>query len=169
MVVPMIGAAVALVSSPDLGTADAACRPHESGPSIVLQITGLKDRSGTLRAELYPDNDRDFLADDNLLIEQHKTFRRLIIQLPSSGAVWACLRAPAPGAYALVVIHDRDGDWKFSAVHDGVGFAGNPRLGWSRPPAASARIRVGMGPVETRIVMNYRHGLLSFGPLGEAR
>ena len=134
----------------------------------MMQIAGLKDRAGTLRAELYPDNDQDFLADDNILLSQHKTFRRLLIDMPARGEVLACLRVPVPGAYALVVIHDRDGDWKFSAAHDGVGFAGNPRLGWSRPPAASARITVPAGPVETRIVMNYRHGLMSFGPLGQA-
>jgi len=170
MIGPLVSAGVALIAAPEAGVAEALCRPHESGPSVLVQVEGIKDRTGSLRAELYPDNDEDFLADDNALIAQNKTFRRLPIPLPARGnTATACLRAPGPGTYSLVVIHDRDGKRAFSVTHDGVGFAGNPRLGWSRPPAASARIRIGAGQTETRIVMNYRHGLFSFGPIGGSK
>ena len=37
------------------GTAQARCRANESGPAIMVDVRGLKDRSGTLRLELYPD------------------------------------------------------------------------------------------------------------------
>ena len=46
-----------------------------------------------------------------------------------------------------------------------IGFAGNPHLGMKQPPAAAAHIAVPAGLVEARIVLNYRRGMLSFGPL----
>lgn len=158
----------AVPSTPDLGTADARCRPDEPGPAILIELAGLKDRHGMVRAELYPDNDRDFLADDNALVAQHKVFRRIDMPTPQSGPVRLCLRVPQPGAYTLAILHDRDGDRKFEALRDGVGFPGNPRMGWSRPAAAAARIVVGTGITPTRIILNYQHGLLSFGPLRSA-
>ena len=157
----------ALRSTPDLGTANAACRPDEPGPAVMILAEGLKDRSGLLRAELYPANDRDFLADDNILVSQGKTFRRVTIPVPSKGPVNLCIRAPAPGIYALALLHDRNGDGKFSILQDGFGFPGNPRLGWSRPRASSAAITVGSAVGSTSIVFNYKRGLLSFGPIDE--
>ena len=57
-------AAAQIESSPDLGKAEAHCGPNDAGPAVLITVTGLKDRKGLLRAELYPDNDRDFLGDD---------------------------------------------------------------------------------------------------------
>ncbi len=149
----------------ELGTADAACRPGDTAPEIMITVKGLKDGAGKLRAELYPDSDPDFLASDVSLTQQHKTFRRVVIPAPDDGQALICLRAPAPGSYSLTVVHDRNGTRKFDLLHDGAGFAGNPRIGWRQPPAAAARIAVGPGITETTIVMNYYRGLLSFGPI----
>ena len=55
-----------------LGKAEAQCRPNEPGPALLIVVHGLKDRDGILRAELYPANDQDFLADDNILVQQGK-------------------------------------------------------------------------------------------------
>lgn len=170
----MIAAAGApmLPSTPDLGKGEARCRPAENGPSFLLDIVGLKDRKGRLKAEVYPANDRDFLADDNILISQGKTFRRVEVPVPATGAVPAevavqlCVRLPAPGRYAVSVLHDRDGNRKFGLSVDGVGFGGNPKLGMSKPKAETATIDAGHGPTRHRIMMNYRRGLLSFGPVG---
>ena len=52
-----------------------------------------------------------------------------------------------------------------SVAIDGVGFSGNPRLGWGRPAAAAARFRAGPGITALNIVLNYRRGLMSFGPI----
>lgn len=154
-----------LRSTPDLGTAEARCRPGEPGPAIMITVDGLKDHTGTLRAELYPPDQADFLADDNVLVAAGKTFRRVTIPVPSANPVRLCIRVPAPGTYTLALTHDRDGKPKFNFWTDGIGFPGNPRLGHAAPPAADARIAVGPGLTATRIVLNYRHGLLSFGPL----
>lgn len=154
-------------STPSLGMAEGRCRPEENGPAFIVTLSGLKDRAGLARVELYPANDQDFLADDNVLIGHGKAFRRAEIRVPTSGPVQVCIRAPGPGAYALSVLHDRDANHKFSLSADGIGFPGNPRLGWHKPKAAEATVRVGDGPATVAVRMNYRQGLLSFAPIKE--
>lgn len=161
----LLAAAALPRSTPSLGMAEGRCRPNEPGPAFVVTLAGLKDRAGLARVELYPANDADFLADDNVLIGHGKVFRRAEIKVPQSGPVELCIRAPAPGAYALLVLHDRDGNRKFGLSVDGIGFPGDPRLGWSKPKAAQATARAGEGITHVTVRMNYRRGLLSFGPI----
>lgn len=152
-------------SSPNLGKAEGLCRPNEAGPALIITAAGLKDRKGLLRAELYPDNDDDFLEDDNILVNAGKTFRRAEMPLPDAGAVQLCIRVPGPGFYTLSLLHDRDSNRKFGLSSDGVGFPNNPRLGLSKPKANAVRFQAGPGLTYITIRMNYRKGLLSFGPL----
>ncbi len=163
----LFGAAVAapIPSSPDLGVAAGRCRANEPGPAILITAVGLKDRSGSLRAELYPPDQADFLADDDVLVAAGKTFRRVVVPIPAAGPARVCIRVPAPGPYALALTHDRDGRPKFDFWRDGIGFAGNPHLGLHAPEAAAARVTAGAGVTQTSIVLNYRHGLLGFRPL----
>ncbi|MEE4451413.1 DUF2141 domain-containing protein [Novosphingobium resinovorum] len=149
----------AIPSTPDLGKAQARCRPDERGPAFEVEVAGLKDRVGKLKLEVYPANDRDFLADDNLLVGAGKTFRRIEVPVPASGPVRLCVRVPAAGAYAVSLLHDRDGNRKFGWKVDGIGFAGNPRLGWSKPKAERATAVAGGTPTPIVIVLNYRRGL----------
>jgi uncharacterized protein (DUF2141 family) len=156
-------------SSPNLGIAEGRCRPGESGPSLIVNLVGLKDRAGNLKAELYPANDSDFLADDNILINAGKTFRRVVIDVPQSGPVQLCIRAPGPGVYGFTVLHDRDKDRKFNlsrSTGDGIGFGGNPKSqGPFKPKIAIAKVTVGNGPTPVTIAMLYRTGILSLGRL----
>jgi uncharacterized protein (DUF2141 family) len=156
-----------LPSTPDLGKAEAACRASEPGPAFMVDVEGLKDRQGTLKLELYPANDHDFLEDDNILISQGKTFRRVEVPVPQSGTPHLCIRAPAAGSYALMVLHDRDGNHKLTLSTDGVGFPNNPRLGWSKPKAAKVAAQVSSGITELHIIMNYNKGFYTFRPLKE--
>ena len=161
----LLAAGPALRSSPDLGKAEGRCRAGESGPALLVEATGLKDRSGTMKLEIYPANEQDFLADDNVLIAAGKTFRRVEMATPASGAVVLCVRIPGPGTYAVSLLHDRDSNRKFGWKIDGIGFSGNPKLGWSKPKASSARMLVKSGGVsKISIVMNYKSGL-GVGPL----
>lgn len=154
-----VSAATTLVSTPDLGKAEARCRPGENGPSFAVEVTGLKDRIGKLKLEVYPANDKDFLADDNVLISEDKTFRRVEVSVPASGPVRLCVRVPGPGAYAVSLLHDRDENRKFGWKIDGIGFAGNPKLGWNKPRAERATATAGSRPTPLSIVLNYRKGL----------
>jgi uncharacterized protein (DUF2141 family) len=153
--------------NPSLGKAEGACRANEHGPALLITATGLKDRKGLLRAELYPDNDRDFLQDDAILINQGKTFRRVDLDLTPTTAPTLCLRVPAPGRYALSLLHDRDRNLKFGMFADGIGFSNNPRLKRSKPKVASAIVVAHPGLTRITIRMNYLHGFMQFGPLAQ--
>lgn len=157
----MLGMLVAaqLASSPALGLQEGRCRTPEPGPAILVDIVGLKDRTGRLRLELYPANDADFLADDNILLAAGKTFARVDVATPASGAVQLCMRAPGPGRFSLSMLHDRDGNHRFEPMNDGIGFAGNPRLGWGKPRAADAAVQVSGAATRITVIANYRHGL----------
>lgn len=155
---PLLAGAT-LPSTPDLGKAEGRCRTQETGPAFLVEVQGLKDRAGNLKLEVYPATDEDFLEDDNILIAAGKTFRRVEVPVPKSGPASLCIRLPGPGTYGVSLLHDRDGNHKFGWRVDGIGFAGNPRLGWSKPKAANASARAGAAPTRITIVMNYRRGL----------
>ena len=162
----LLAAGPALRSSPDLGKAEGRCRAGESGPALLVEAAGLKDRSGQIKLEVYPPNDQDFLADDNVLVAAGKTFRRVEAPTPKSGAAVLCIRIPGPGTFALLVLHDRDMDHKFNYKVDGIGFAGNSKLGWSKPKSSATRVVVRSGGVSRiSVVLNYKNGL-GVGPVG---
>ncbi len=161
----LLPAAAPIPSTPDLGKAEAQCRPGESGPAFLVDLIGLKDHAGRLKLEVYPANDTDFLADDNVLVAAGKTFRRVEVAVPNEPTPRLCVRLPGPGTYAVTVLHDRNGDRKFSLSHDGFGFSANPKLSWAKPKARAVAVNAGGGLTTLRIVMNYRTGLFSFGPI----
>lgn len=161
----LLAAGPALRSSPELGKAEGRCRAGEPGPALLVEAVGLKDRAGQLKVEIYPPNDHDFLADDNVLISEGKVFRRVEVPTPKVGAAVVCIRVPGPGVYSLMLLHDRDMDHKFNYKVDGIGFAGNPKLGWSKPRASSTRVVVrSEGVSRISVVMNYKNGL-GVGPI----
>ncbi|HKR91616.1 DUF2141 domain-containing protein [Novosphingobium sp.] len=158
LALPLLVAAT-MPSTPDLGKAEAQCRPGERGPAFLVEVRGLKDRVGRLKLEVYPSNDHDFLQDDNILVSAGKTFRRVEMPVPATGTPEICVRLPSPGSYAVSLLHDRNGDRKFNWTIDGIGFAGNPKLGWGKPRASKATAVAGSGLTTIQIVLNYRHGL----------
>jgi hypothetical protein len=84
MASPLLVAAT-LQSAPGLGTVEGRCRSNELGPSFIVNVAGLKDRTGKLKLEVYPAKESDFLEDDNVLISAGKTFRRVEQSVPASG------------------------------------------------------------------------------------
>ena len=162
---------VAALADPnqELGKAEGRCRPGENGPALLVSVVGLKDRAGNLKLEVYPANDQDFLQDDKILIAQGKTFRRVEEAVPAGGTPTLCIRLPGPGRYGVSLLHDRDANHKFNLSGDGIGFAGNHRLSWSKPKAAASSVVAGAGLTQVPIVLNYRRGLLSFAPLDPPR
>ncbi|MEG3083861.1 DUF2141 domain-containing protein [Sphingomonas sp. PB2P12] len=148
-----------------LGSDAAACQPG-GGSAIAVEVTGLKDRTGELKLELYPAEEADFLKDDHVLLAAGKTFRRVTVSTPAAGAPALCIRVPKPGRYALLLTHNRDGKNKFSFWTDGAGFASNRKLGRSRPKVQQALVEVGGGVTTVRITVQYLRGLGGFGPIG---
>ncbi len=160
--VAMAAASPAVAQS--IGSDAAACNTGQ-GPAIRVNVTGLKDRTGRLKLELYPANDADFLKDDRDLRAEGKFFRRVWAEMPASGAVQICIKAPSPGRYALLFTHDRDGRNKFNFMRDGAGFPGSANIGRARPKLAQALITVPAGVVTTTVRAQYLRGLGGFGPL----
>ena len=74
---------------------------------------------------------------------------------------------PEPGTYALMLLHDRDGNRKLTMSTDGIGFPNNPRLGWSKPKVGKVSAQVSFGITELHILMNYNKGFYTFRPLKE--
>lgn len=165
----LLPAAVALLAAtpvqaaPVLGDT-AACASGSTTPALLAWFDGLKDRKGKLRLELFPSNDQDFLADDMVLEAAGKAFRRIEVATPPAGPVALCIRVPKAGRYSFAMIHDRDGKRKFSFSVDGVGFPGNPKLGWGKPKAAKAAVTIGDGVSELHVRLNYFSGL-GFSPV----
>ena len=156
--VPLLTAAT-IPSTPDLGKAEGRCRSNEPGPAFIVNVAGLRDRTGRLKVEVYPANDEDFLADDNVLVAAGKTFRRVEVPVPASGRAELCVRVPRAGRYAVLVLHDRNSNRRFNWRTDGIGFAGNPRLGLSQPDADEASAMASSRRTSITIVMNYLRGL----------
>jgi uncharacterized protein (DUF2141 family) len=136
-----------------------------AGVSLYVNITGLKDRTGRLKLELYPPNEEDFLRDDTSLKRENKPFRRIWAQTPASGPVRLCIRAPQAGTWAVLFTHDRDGKNKFNFWEDGAGFPSNQKLGRSRPKVRQALVNVGPNGGQITIKAQYLRGLGGFGPL----
>ena len=143
--------------------ASAGAKGGAQGPAILATVTGLKDARGTIKLELYPANEGDFLEDDKKLLAAHKVFRRITVAAPGSTVARLCIRVPRPGRYALFFGHDRDGKRKFDFWSDGAGFPGNRKIGRSRPKLADALIDVGPGVTATTIRVQYLRGLGGFG------
>ncbi|WP_448659060.1 DUF2141 domain-containing protein [Sphingomonas sp. CJ99] len=157
----MAGTAAAAPSP--LGSDASACVNGET--AIQVNIAGLKDRTGRLKLELWPANDEDFLKDDKVLRAEGKFFRRVWADMPASGQVSMCIKAPAPGRYALLFTHDRDGKNKFNFWRDGAGFVSDQKLGRSKPKLAQATVTVGRGTTVVTIRAQYMRGLSGFGPV----
>jgi uncharacterized protein (DUF2141 family) len=167
-VLPLMTAAF-IPSSPSLGTAEAQCRPGEPGPELIVEVVGLKDHLGKLKVEVYPGFEGEWLEDDNKLVMAGKTFRRVEGPVPGEAVPRVCVRLPGPGRIGVLVLHDRDSNHRFNYQRDGIGFSRNPALGLSQPRASAVAINVGPGVTTLRVVMNYRTGILSFGPLPGVR
>lgn len=157
-----LGLAPTVAHAQVLGVDAAACTSGQ-GPAILATVTGLKDRQGTIKLELYPPNQDDFLAGDDDLAKAGKFFRRITVTPPASGDALVCIRVPHPGRYALFFGHDRDGKSKFNFWSDGAGFPSNHRIGRARPKLVDALIDVGPGVTRTTIRAQYLRGLGGFG------
>lgn len=160
-------AALAFVASPAAAQqdpVDGTCA-IPGGARLYVNVTGLKDRIGRLKVELYPPNEEDFLRDDTSLKREGKPFRRVWASVPQSGAVRICIRAPSAGTWAVLFTHDRDGKNKFNFWEDGAGFASNQKLGRSRPKVRQALVNVGPAGGQITIKAQYLRGLGGFGPL----
>lgn len=154
-----------------LGAEAAAVGPHAAlcdagGSAVLVQVDGLKSRTGTIRVQLYSNDTRTFL-------EKGEWLERVDIPVSRTGAMDVCLPVPKPGNYAVSVRHDLNGNGK-SDRSDGGGFSGNPDVSLGdlitkkKPSMSKAQFAVGNETRPIRVVLNYVKGF-SFGPLKQYR
>jgi uncharacterized protein (DUF2141 family) len=159
-------AAQAQGAGPVLGGDAQACTSGV-GPAVLATITGLKDRRGEVRLELYPANEQDFLKDDRDLLREGKLFRRVGVPAPPAGLLALCLRVPRPGRYAILLTHDRDGKNKFNIWSDGAGTPSNAKMGRAKPKLRDAIVDVPAGVRPITIKAQYLRGLSGFSPVAD--
>jgi uncharacterized protein (DUF2141 family) len=157
-------AASAQPTVPIIGPDAAFCAPGSKEPAALIEVDGLKDRTGDIRVELYPDNNTEFLGDRHKLVDEGKAFRRVIATFPESGPVNICVKTPGPGRFAIAVIHQRGATRSFTFSKDGIGFPNNPKLYFSKPDVDKVAMTFTSGVTVIPVTMNYKSGL-SMRPL----
>lgn len=154
--VALLGLGTAPAGAAVLGADAAACARGAS--AVLVRVDGFKQRSGTLRVQVYGSNPADFLA-------KGKKLRRIDVPVTRAGRMDVCVALPGPGQYAVAVRHDLDGNGK-SGWSDGGGFSRNPDISLVslKPKYRDVAISVGSGPKPVDVTLNYRQGL-SIGPV----
>ena len=152
------GAAVAQ-PSPIVGSDAGACAADARDTAALIDVGGLKDRSGVMRHDQYPDDIKEFLGDRHKLVAEGKTVRRVETPLPESGPVRVCIKLPGPGRYAIAVIHQRGATRSFTFSKDGIGFPNNPKLCLSKPDVSKVAMTFASGVTTVPVILNYKSGL----------
>ena len=144
-------AAPALPAAAQMGADAGACRAGQ--PAILVNVVGLKQRTGNIRVALY--------GNPNTFLQRGQTMRKVNVPVTANGPMRVCIAVPQPGRYAIAVRHDVDGDNASRDWSDGGGFSRNPRLSLLhlRPSFGDVAVSVGSGTLGVNVVLNYRYGL----------
>jgi uncharacterized protein (DUF2141 family) len=147
-----------------LGPDAALCRNGAGKDAVLVTVDGFKNREGTLRLELWPGTQDDFMRDHHELVAEGKAYHRVTVPVPASGPAKVCVPLPGPGTYAVGAFHSPSGQRKFNFRQDGATFTRNPKVGLSKPKAADVAMRFNSGLSEATVTMNYLRGL-GFKPI----
>lgn len=121
-----------------------------SGPAVWIQVTEIDGSNGTLRVQLYPGTDADWL-------ERGRWINR--IELPArSGTMQVCMPVPRAGNYAIAIRHDKNGNGRTDISSDGGGMSNNPSINifnLGKPGIDKTRFSIGREVLPMRIRMRY--------------
>ncbi len=157
------GGVLALCAGPaaaTIGPHAAHCDAGEA--SVIVNVTGFRTRTGTVRVQLY-------LADPRTFLERGRYLVRVDLPVARAGDMPVCLPVTAAGRYAVSVRHDANGNGS-SDRSDGGGFSGNPSvslfdLALKRKPSLSrVAFAVAAAPARVNVILNYVNGT-RFGPV----
>ncbi|MFT3978757.1 MAG: DUF2141 domain-containing protein [Sphingomonas bacterium] len=159
----MFSAAPAMAETPILGPEAARCQPG-GGPAILVSISGLRNRNGTVRV-------RTFGGATSTWFDKTKWQTKVEIPTPHAEPIRVCMPVAAPGEYAIDVRHDANANNQTDRS-DGGGASGNPRVTvWDfifgrKPSPKLTAVKVGQGTTEISVTMMYLSGT-SLKPLSE--
>jgi uncharacterized protein (DUF2141 family) len=152
----VLGVACAPLSAGDaaiLGPDSARCA-NGAGPAVLVRVTGLKSRSGTVRA-------RTFLAAKPATwFDKKQALSRTQVAVPGSGPIEICMPVPRPGSYVVDIRHDANGN-DSTDRSDGAGASGNPDISLfsfligKKPPASKVAFQVNDGVTPILIQVKY--------------
>ncbi len=140
----------------------AAARCNSNATAVLVDVSGFKARTGTLRVQIYAANNKTFL-------EKGKWLERVDLPVTRAGSMAVCLPVDRPGNYVVSVRHDINGNGK-SDRGDGGGLSGNPDMKLSdfifkrKPSLAATSFAVGAATRRVPVTLNYINGL-SFDPV----
>jgi uncharacterized protein (DUF2141 family) len=148
----LAAAAFAGVLSAAAPSAAEDCAGKPSAHRLTVQVKGVRAAQGEVAVTLYPDDARRFLAPKGKLLRQRVEAR--------APATTACLWLPKPGAYAIAVYHDANGDRDFNRSPigmptEGYGFSNDAPTKFSLPSFDAVRFSVKAGESHTTIQMRY--------------
>lgn len=166
-----LAAATIAISSGLTTSAAATLGPHaarcDSGQaSVIVNVTGFRERTGNVRVQLYAANPRTFL-------ERRQWLQRVDLPVTRSGDMPICVPVSTVGRYAISVRHDANGNGD-NDRSDGGGFSGNPDVSLldlalrRKPSLARVGFDVGTAPVRINVVLNYVQGT-RFEPIARNR
>jgi uncharacterized protein (DUF2141 family) len=130
----------------------AACTGDPAEVRLRVSVTGVRNDRGGVMLTLYPDDSARFLASKGKLGK---------ISVPAhAGITEACIAAPGPGAYALAVYHDENGDGKLGRTWiglpaEGYGFSNDAPASIGLPRFQDARFTAQAGDNALRIALRY--------------
>ena len=121
-----------------------------SGPSTLVQITGLKGGTGKVRVQSYRATAADWLAKGRWISR---------IEVPArAGSMTVCVPLPEAGSYGIAVRHDVNGNGKTDLSADGGGMSNNPSINifnLGKPSYTKTAFAVGNAPRTITITMKY--------------
>jgi uncharacterized protein (DUF2141 family) len=124
-------------------------RCQGAGPAVRVNVSGIKNASGTVRAQIYHGTEGDWLESGRWLYR--------IEQPARAGSMSFCLPVPASGSYAVAVRHDANGNGRTDITSDGGAMSNNPSiniLNLGRPSVRRTRFEVS-GVTTININMRY--------------
>lgn len=121
-----------------------------SGPSTLVQISGVKAGTGRIRVQSYRATSADWLVKGRWISR---------IEVPArAGSMTVCVPLPEAGSYGIAVRHDVNGNGKTDLRSDGGGMSNNPSINifnLGKPSYTKTAFAVGNSPRTISITMKY--------------
>lgn len=124
------------------------CEAGEGGAALYVHVENIRSMEGNLRAQAYSSNPDEFL-------EKGKKLVRVDVPVVLEDEQSVCVPVPAPGTYAIVILHDRNANGKADFFSEGFGFTNNPKFSLGPPDGEDVMIDIPAGVTKTNVKLSY--------------
>lgn len=129
----------------------AECSVEDGQATLEVTLENLQSTEGQVRAQVYGSDPEEFL-------EKGKKVVRVDVPIVGDEAPIICVNLPAPGTYALVVMHDKNANGRADFFTEGFGFSNNPKLSLAPPDGEEVLFTALAGVNKHTIELNYIFG-----------